>query len=167
MGAAKRGSLAGAKADSQRGQGFCAVGQMVSRLAAPTVDKRGGGLLVRLKANWTAIIGPEWAAICWPFALGRDGVLKLLTAPAAAIELQHCSPMLIERINLYFGRSVVTRLVLVQGVLPCAPDPVATDPGPLAVGEVQALDQRLSGIADGELRGALDRLGRAVIRFGR
>jgi len=167
MSAAKRrGSLAGPVAAGERRQGFRAVGLMVSGLAAPAVAKRGGGVLVRLKADWAAIVGPEWARVAWPAALGRDGALKLRTEPVAAIELQHRAPLLIERINLYFGRSAVTRLVFIQGVLPRIPEPRSSAPRPLAAGESEALDRRLSAIVDPELRAALGRLGRTVIGSG-
>ena len=99
----------------------------------------------------------------WPSALGRDGVLKLRTASMAALELQHRAPLLIERINLFFGRPVVTRLALVQGPLPLDSPPNGSPPRSLAAGEADALDERLSGIADPELRAALARLGRDLI----
>ena len=89
-------------------------------IAAPIVARRGGGVLVRLKAEWSAVAGAEMAAQTWPEKLGRDGALKLRVAPGFALELQHRAPLLIERINLFFGRAVVTRLVLVQGTLPLA-----------------------------------------------
>ncbi len=156
-------NLAGAAAGSERRQGFRAVGVAASRLAAPVVARRGGGILIRLKSEWTAIVGNGWAAVAWPTALGRDGVLKLRTAPAAALELQHRAPLLIERINLYFGRPVVTRLTQVQGPLPLPAAPAAPPPPTLTAGEAAALEARLSGIADPELRAVLARLGRAVI----
>jgi len=148
--------------EGERHRGFRAVGVTVSRLAAPIVAKRGG-VLVRLKSQWAAIVGAEWAAVAWPSALGRDGVLRLRAASTAALELQHRAPLLIERINCFFGRSVVTRLALVQGPLPI--DSPSSEPPILAraAGEVTVLDERLSGIADPQLRAALDRLGRAVI----
>ena len=125
---------------------------------------RGGGILVRLKAEWAAIIGPDWAEVTWPTALGRDGVLKLRAAPGAALELQHRAPLMIERINLFFGRPVVTRLALVQGPLPLARRPARpVAPRRSSPGEAKALDRRLAGIADPDLRAALARLGRAVI----
>jgi hypothetical protein len=149
--------------ESERHRGFRAVGVSVSRLAAPIVAKRGGGALVRLKSEWAAIVGADWAAVAWPSALGRDGVLRLRAASTAALELQHRAPLLIERINCFFGRSVVTRLALVQGPLPL--DSPSSEPPILtrAAGETAALDERLSEIADPQLRAALDRLGRAVI----
>jgi hypothetical protein len=169
MSAADRApSLTGPDTESERRHGFRAVGLMVSKLAAPVVAKRGGGgVLVRLKADWAAIIGPDWALVAWPAALGRDGALKLCTAPAAAIELQHRAPLLIDRINLYFGRPAVTRLILVQGVLPHPPQPGIPTPRLLNAGEAEALEGRLSAIADPALRTALARLGRAVIGVGR
>jgi hypothetical protein len=148
--------------ESEYHQGFRAVGVAVSKLAAPIVVRRGGGILVRLKSEWPAIIGPDWAAVTWPTALGRDGVLKLRAASTAALELQHRAPLLIERINVFFGRSVVTRLVLVQGPLPLDSPPDGASLPPLAAGEIGFVDQRLSEIADPQLRNALARLGRAV-----
>jgi hypothetical protein len=141
--------------------GFRAVGVAVSKLTAPIVARRGGGILVRLKAEWLAIVGPDWAEVAWPSALGRDGVLKLRSIPAAALELQHRAPLVIERINLFFGRPVITRLALVQGPLPFVPPstPVIRS---LTPAEAKALDERLCGVADPELRAALARFGTAL-----
>jgi hypothetical protein len=142
--------------------GFRAVGVAVSKLTVPIVARRGGGILVRLKAEWAAIVGPDWAQVSWPTALGRDGVLKVRAASGAALELQHRAPLVIERINLFFGRAVVIRLALVQGPLPLASGATRPVIPPLSEGEAKALDQRLSDIADPDLRAALAQLGRAV-----
>jgi hypothetical protein len=168
MSAAKgRRSLTGADAAGEPQRGFRAVGLTVSKLAAPIVVKRGGGLLVRLKADWSVVVGPEWALTAWPLALGRDRVLRLRTMPSAALELQHRAPLFIERINLYFGRPAVTRLVLIQGTPLVMPEPCGPALGPLLGGDAEPLDRRLSGIADPALRAALGRLARAVIATGR
>jgi hypothetical protein len=142
--------------------GFRAVGVAISKLTVPIVARRGGGVVVRLKTQWAAIVGPDWAEVSWPGTLGRDGLLKLRAAPGAALELQHRAPLIIERINLFFGRTVVTRLALVQGPLPLAPGAGRPVIPPLPEGEAKTLDQRLSVIADPGLRAALAQLGRAV-----
>jgi hypothetical protein len=152
--------------ESERPHGFRAVGVAVSKLAAPIISRRGGGILVRLKADWDAIAGTDWAAVSWPSALGRDGALKLRAAPLAALELQHRAPLLLERINLFFGRPVVTRLVLVQATLPADSPPSGPGLRPLAANEVERLDEQLSEIADPSLRAALAGLGRALISRG-
>jgi hypothetical protein len=155
-------SLTGKPAEGERREGMRAVGVAVSKLAAPIVARREGGMLARLKAEWGTIIGSDWAEVTWPSALGRDGVLKLRTASGAALELQHRAPLIIERINLFFGRQVVTRVTLVQGPLPLAPARGGPIIRPLTPGEAEALDARLCEVADPELRAALARLGRAV-----
>ena len=167
MGSAKgQRSLARIEAASERHQGFRAVGVAVSKLATAVAAKRGGGMMVRLKADWSAIVGPEWALVAWPVALGRDGVLKLHTRPMAALELQHRAPLLIERINLYFGRPMVTRLTLIQATLPASPEPLALAMRSPVDGDATVLDPRLSDIADPELRAALGRLARAIVAAG-
>jgi hypothetical protein len=160
-------SLTGLRVESERYRKLLAIGVAASKLAAPIVSKRGGGMLVRLKVEWTAIVGSDWAAVTWPRALGRDGVLRLHAASSAALELQHRAPLLIERINLFFGRPVITRLALVQGPLPLAAPPSRPLLRPLASGAAKALDDQLCAIADPELRAALARLGQAVVSGGR
>ena len=148
----------------ERPPGFRALGVAASRLAAPIIAGRGGGSLARLKAEWVAIVGPEWADLAWPDALGRGGVLRVRVLPAAALDLQHRAPLLLERINMFFGRTVATRLALVQGPLPLPPLARTTAPPPLSATAVEALDRSLAEVADPKLREALARLGRSVLR---
>jgi hypothetical protein len=148
----------------ERRPGFRAAGASLARVVGPVVAKHGGGILARLKSDWTAIVGADLAAACWPEALGRGGTLKLRVTPMKALEIQHRAPLVIERINLYFGREAVARLALIQGALPLpAAAPARDTVRPLATSEATALDRQLAEIGDPELRRALDRLGRAVI----
>ena len=162
----------GAPAESERRPdwrqgGLRAAGIAASRVAAPIVARRGGGVLGRLKAEWAAVVGAELAAATWPEALGRDGALKLRVASSLALDLQHRAPLVIQRINLFFGREAVARLILVQGPLPLATPPPTAVPTSLAAEEATALDSRLADIADPELRAALARLGRLVLAGAR
>jgi hypothetical protein len=143
-----------------------AAGIAAARVAAPIVARRGGGVLFRLKAEWAAVVGADLATLTWPEALGRDGALKLRVASHVALDLQHRAPLVIERINRFFGRAAVARLVLVQGPLPLAAPPATALPTPLAAEETSALDMQLADIADPELRAALAGLGRLVLRRG-
>jgi len=127
--------------------------------------------------QWPAIVGRELAAHCRPRQLrfpkpgeAVDGRLTLRVAPGWALEVQHLEPLMLERINGFFGYRAVTRLVLQQGPLPAArksrPAEVkkrprgagaAADPG-----RERALAAKLSTVADPELRAALERLGRTL-----
>jgi hypothetical protein len=155
--------LAGPMPENERRSGFRAAGVAASKIAVPIIGKRGGGVLVRLKSEWAAIVGTDWSDETWPIALGRDGVLKLRAASGVALELQHRAPLMIERINGFFGRPAITRLTLVQGPLPLAGPSTRPLLRPLAPAEATALDRRLSHIAEPELREALARLGRAML----
>jgi len=146
----------------ERRPGLRAVGPLASRLAAPVVARHGGGILARLKADWSAIIGADIAASSWPQALGRDGALKLRVAAATALELQHRAPLLIERINVYLGRPAVSRLVFVQGPLPLAPPARRSPPRRLGAGEAESIERQIAAIGDSELKTALNRLGKSV-----
>ena len=146
----------------ERRSGLRAIGGAASRVAAPIVARHGGGLLARLKADWTAAVGDELAAIAWPEALGRDGALKLRVEPVAALELQHRAPLLIERVNLFLGSHGVTRVILVQGTLPRSARPRQVSPTPATEAAEPLFDARLAAIADPDLRAALAGLGRLV-----
>ena len=148
------------------------IGDAASRIAAPIVARGGGGVLARLKAEWSAVAGAELAAQTWPEKLGRDGALKLLVAPGFALDLQHRASLVVDRINIFFGRAAVTRLVLVQGSLPLA-SPGAAGAGsrapaaPPTGDDASMLDSRLAGVDDPELRAALAGLGSLVLRASR
>jgi hypothetical protein len=156
-------SLARTGDASERRPGFRAAGASLSRIVKPIVARHGGGVLARLKSEWTAIVGPDIAAATWPEALARGGTLKLRVAPAKALELQHRAPLVIERVNLFFGRDAVTRLALVQGPLPLDAPTRHPPPRPLRAGEAAALDDQVAAVTSPELRDALARLGRRVI----
>src|SRR5580704_5755938 len=143
-------SLARKSGADERRPGFRAAGLAASRIARPIVARHGGGILARLKTDWPAIVGPELAASTWPEALARGGTLKLRVVPAKGLEVQHRVTVVIERINLFFGRDAVTRLALIQGPLPLPPPPAHPTARALATGEAAALDDQLYDIADPE-----------------
>jgi hypothetical protein len=145
----------------QREPGLRAVGIAASRLAAPIVAKSGGGLAARLKAAWPAIVGAELAAATWPESLSSGGVLRLRVVPAAALALQHRGPVVVERVNAYFGRAVASRLAIIQGPLPSRPSPRPQPPA-IPATEADAIDRAVAIVGDSELRAALARLGRAI-----
>jgi hypothetical protein len=154
-------TLSVAGAERERRPGLRAIGLAASRLAAPIVALRGG-VLARLKAEWPAVVGAELAEATWPDRLSRDGVLRLRVAGTLAPDLQHRAPLLIERINLYFGRAAISRLVLMQAPLPLPSAPARRVLPPLPPNEAESLDRQLDAVADPELRAALARLGRLV-----
>ncbi|MGE3304185.1 MAG: DUF721 domain-containing protein [Hyphomonadaceae bacterium] len=138
---------------------------LLPRLTRTALGKRGfaeGGIV----ADWPAIVGPELAAMSLPERLSfpqgarGDGTLQVRAAGAMALELQHLEPVLIERINGYFGYRAVARLKIRQGPVPrqrrrrevAPPDPAAA----------RAVDDAVAPVEDPALRAALAGFGRAL-----
>jgi hypothetical protein len=161
------GRIVAGAGDGERRFGLRPLGEAASRIAAPIVARGGGGVLARLKVEWSAVAGGELAMRSWPEKLGHDGVLKLRVAPGFALDLQHRAPLVIDRINIFFGRAAVKRLVLVQSLVPLA-GPESRAPAVPPTGEdAGMLDSRLAGIDDPELRAALAGLADLVLRASR
>ena len=159
------------KADDarRREKGLEALSVTLPSLTRKLFGKRGfaeGGLV----REWSVIVGAELAAVTLPLRLAyprrdrrADGVLSLRVAPGHAVTVQHLEPILIERVNGYLGRAAVARVKLRQGPLRVG---TARTPRPapdLSPREETALRARTDTVGDEDLRGALERLGRAVL----
>jgi hypothetical protein len=131
---------------------------------------RQGFAASELVTHWPDIVGEEVAAFAEPIKLQwsrhdepgeqEAATLILRVEGPAAIEIQHASDVILERVNRFLGWRAVARLSLRQAPLTRRRKrAVRRAPDPAAVAEVAA---GLSDIADEELRGALARLGAAV-----
>lgn len=126
---------------------------------------------MKLRNDWQAIVGPELARCTEPEALiaGRGGkagakLLRLKVAGAAALEVQHMSGQIVERVNAYFGHRQIDDIRLMQGAIArkAGPRPIVK-PAPEVV---QRMDGKVADVQDPDLRAALARLG-ARIATGR
>jgi len=134
--------------------------------------KAQGFASAEIIARWDTIVGPEIAAhseplkINWPRATGEQppepATLVLRVEGPAAVEIQHLSGVILERVNRFFGWPAIGRLSLRQAPLrrraPPAP-PAAPDPA-----EQARIAAGLPEIEDDNLKTALARLGAAVKR---
>jgi hypothetical protein len=134
--------------------------------------KTQGFASAEILARWGDIVGPEVAAhsepmkITWPRAMGQEAAepatLVLRVEGPAAIEIQHLSAVILERVNRFFGWQAIGRIALRQAPLrrreqPSPPPP----PDPAVTARIAA---SLPEIADDDLRQALARLGAAIKR---
>ncbi|MBV9530714.1 MAG: DUF721 domain-containing protein [Bradyrhizobium sp.] len=125
-----------------------------------------------LVTRWPEIAGAEIAAhaeplkMQWPRQVQgqpqEPAILVLRVEGPTALEIQHRSDIILERVNRFFGWHAVGRIALRQAPLsrrerpnlPPTPDPVA----------VKGIQDTLSAVEDEELRAALARLGAAIKR---
>jgi hypothetical protein len=125
-----------------------------------------------LVTRWAEIAGRDVAEhseplrLQWPRPVEgqpqEPATLILRVEGPMALEIQHKSAVILERVNRFLGWSAVGRLALRQAPLSRRDRPVALrPPDPQAVEEVA---QTLSAVEDDELRAALARLGAAIKR---
>ncbi len=157
--------------NQRRRGGLRPVSETVPRITRHLTSRRGfadGGLLL----DWQKIVGQDIARRSRPVKLTfedratrRAGTLLLHTAPGFALDLQHLAPLLIERINGYYGYEAVAKLTFKQGPLRPKTQSLRPAAPALAPAVAQALDHRLETVEDPDLRTALARFGQSF--YGR
>jgi hypothetical protein len=133
--------------------------------------KKQGFASREIVTRWAQIVGAEIARNSEPMRMqwqrkndeeSMPGTLILRVEGPAAIEIQHQSGLIIERVNRFFGWQAIDNVALRQA--PLARQKVRkTRPKPDPVAAKEMADS-LTGIADDPLREALGRLGAAVKR---
>ncbi len=140
------------------------------------VLKEQGFASTEIIARWADIVGPEIAAhsepmkINWPRVKNDTGdtdqaepaTLMLRVEGPAALEIQHLSAVILERVNRFFGWQAIGRLALRQAPLQRRrPKPAPPPPDPAVAARIA---EGLPEIENDDLRQALGRLGAAIKR---
>ena len=145
-----------------------ALGKSISKLIQESFSKRGfadGEILHR----WPTIIGKMLAKASHPekiiYTKGRnaDGTLQLRVGNSGlALDIQHMEPMILDRINAYFGYRAISRIKIIQAPLPPQKERPSYKPRVLTKVEKKSLNQQLSTVGDPKLKKALESLGESV-----
>jgi hypothetical protein len=125
---------------------------------------------------WQDIVGERLAAFTQPLkiewkrkgpnadpdARPEPATLVIRVEGAFALEMQHMAPIIIERVNVYYGWRCIGKLVLKQGPVRRMEKKRAA---PRALGEAdrKRVDAALAPIEEEPLKAALDRLGQAIV----
>jgi hypothetical protein len=129
--------------------------------------RRFGFVQSAVVSRWKEIVGERYAGVSAPesirFPAGKRsaGVLTLVVEGAHAPMMQHVVPVIVERVNRFFGYGAVERVQFKQGVVKLAKAkprvaPPSLRPIPAELGD------SLREIADPELRACLEALARGV-----
>ena len=147
--------------DSERSCRPRAAGELVADVGGQSF-RRFGFVQSSIVSRWSEIVGERYAKVSSPesirFPAGRKagGVLTLLVEGAHAPLIQHLTPLIIDRVNRFFGYAAINRIVFRQGKLPAvnAPRPQRPELRPVP----KELGDGLREIADPELRICLESL---------
>jgi len=136
------------------------AGDLVSQVGGQSF-RRFGFVQSSIVSRWSEIVGERYAKVSSPesirFPVGRKagGVLTLLVDGAHAPLIQHLTPLIVERVNRFFGYAAINRVVFRQGKPPASPPkPRRTELRPVP----KELGEGLREIADPELRACLESL---------
>ena len=146
--------------DSPRSCRPRAAGELVGDVGGQSF-KRFGFIQSSIVSRWPEIVGERYAKVSCPesirFPTGRKagGALTLLVDGAHAPLIQHLTPMIVERVNRFFGYAAINRIVFRQGKPPAAP---ARPERPQLCTVPKELGEGLREIADPELRSCLESL---------
>ncbi len=127
-----------------------------------TVFRKHHPASARIVMDWDIIVGPKVAAMTLPRRLDR-GVLTIACAGPTAMDLHYVGVELINRINTHLGGQPVHSLRFTQAGMPRKPIRTLSAP-PEAAREAEAA---VADFPPGELRAALESLGRVVIGRGK
>ena len=137
-----------------------AAGELVADISG-VAFKRFGFVQGAVVSRWAEIVGERYARVSTPesirFPVGRKsgGTLSLVVEGAHAPLMQHLAPLIVERVNRFFGYEAVDKIAFRQGRI--APKPAKVErptPAPIP----RELGEGLRAIADPELRECLESL---------
>lgn len=149
------------------------LADLIETCLGPTIARQGftrADILV----SWPEIVGERLAdhsqplKIEWPRrprseAPGEPSTLVVRVESAFALELQHLAPLILERVNGFYGWRCVGRLVLKQGPVRRA-RPAEPKPAEIGAEDRARIAASLDGIGEDNLRQALGRLGTAIVQ---
>ena len=137
-----------------------AAGELLANVGGQSF-RRFGFVQSSIVSRWSEIVGARYAKVSSPesirFPTGRKagGVLTLLVEGAHSPLIQHLTPLILERVNRFFGYAAINRIVFRQGrPLTDAPRPQRPQLRPVP----KELGDGLREIADPELRTCLESL---------
>lgn len=140
------------------------AGEMLGEIGG-VAFKRFGFVQSAVVSRWAEIVGERYAKVSSPesirFPAGKKsgGVLTLLVEGAYSPLLQHLTPLIIERVNRFFGYAAVDRIAFRQGR---PPKQSARPVRPQVRAVPKELGEGLRQIADPELRACLESLAARV-----
>lgn len=157
---AKRPFKSKANADAPRQGRARAAGELIGDVGG-VAFRRFGFIQAAVVSRWAEIVGERYSKVSSPesirFPAGKKsgGVLNIVVQGAHAPLMQHLAPVIVERVNRFFGYSAVAKLAFRQGA-PAIGKERPKRPQLRAV--PKELGQGLREIADPELRACLEAL---------
>jgi hypothetical protein len=152
----------------QKNAGPRAIGSLVGKSARAALVKRGFAQ-ADILSNWASIVGPNLANYSSPEKLNysrntnKDATLRVRVASGWGPEFQHFEPLILERINGFFGYRAVLKLKVIQA--PISKTPAKKRMAPLSLTEQQKewISETVRNVTDPDLKKRLVALGTSML----
>jgi hypothetical protein len=140
------------------------LGKVLQSIASAFVSKQGF-VWAAILQDWPSVVGEIYKDMVMPkkimFPKGKntDGTLSVIVENSgAALLVQHLQPLILERVNRYFGYKAITKMAMRQGIFPekSLLDQEAPKKGrPLTHEEQEEIQHLLKSFPEGPLRETL------------
>jgi hypothetical protein len=160
------GRSSGARVAAERPRGGRArrMGEMLPEVGG-VAFRRFGFVQSAIVSRWTEIVGDRYGkastpeSIRFPHGKRDGGTLSIMVTSAHAPMMQHVLPVIMEKVNRFFGYAAVAKIDLRHGVIPLPRRKLERPaPAPIPV----ELGDSLKTVADPELRAVLESLAQSV-----
>ncbi len=149
------------------------LGKVLQGITSDFVSKEGFVWAVILQ-GWPLVVGDAYKDMVLPqklqFPKGKttEGTLSVLVENSgAAMLVQHLQPVILERVNRYFGYKALTKMVMRQGVFPSKTELTKFSfkkERPLTGAEKEEIEGLLKTFPEGPLREALKNFGESLLK---
>lgn len=145
-----------------------AISNFLGKSTRAALVKRGFAQ-ADILSKWGTIVGPTLARASSPERLSysreknRDATLKVRVTPGFAPEFQQFEPLIIERINSFFGFRAVGRLQLIQAPVIIPEERVKQPLPPPTETQKRWIEETVNSVDDPELKQNLRDLGAALV----
>ncbi len=156
-----------------------AIGKHFSKVAEKAYAHHGAAW-AGLLSNWQTIAGSPLSDICSPEKISWPGqqrgqaetrskhqkiggTLVIKVAFGRALEIQHITPQIIDRINAYYGYQAVAQIKIIQGKIEKLETARKSALPPLDQKTNSELNSQMTKISNDGLKGALRNLAKGVL----
>lgn len=151
----------------QRQARTCRVGPLIVDAITP-ICQQNGFVQARILLEWEYIVTPQFAQFCTPLKVTfplkqrNNGRLLLRATSSMATEISYLEPLILSRINQYFGYQAISKISLLQGPITKKIPSKKPIRKPLPEAVQSRLECHVQPIEDDRLRAALLALGMGI-----
>ncbi|MAZ02935.1 MAG: hypothetical protein CMN56_07340 [Sneathiella sp.] len=153
---------------TQKSAGLRAIASLVGKSSRAVLVRRGFAQ-ADILTHWPTIVGPNLANCSSPEKLNysrqknSEATLRIRVAPGWAPEFQHFEPLIIERINSFFGYRAIAKLQLIQAPVQRPEVKRERHTAPLSDAQKEWVKETIRNVSDAALKKRLEAVATSML----